>query len=139
MTVPREDLHLQDFGVGILAALRISGVTMLSDRDEVRLHGAFVSAFQHVEEVFDQEHLRFWMTTHPIHGTSTDAYNIMHYWLGIWATKDSPGHMWRFRMSEEIADRLVNEQLPGGRDMWLAAGQILIKEAGIIVQPRSLR
>lgn len=139
MSVLKEDLHLQDFGVAILAGLHLHGVTVISDRDEARLHGAFVSAFQFIETHFEKDQLRFWMTTHPIHGHSPDAHAIMNRWLGIWATKDSPGHTWRFSMSDETACRLVDEEIPGGRELWMRAAGILIQEAGIIAHPRSLQ
>jgi len=128
MEVNERQVHLLDFGMGMLAALHLRKVTAIDERNKVQdLHAAFVAAFRHLKESQISENLRFWMTTHKIYGTTPDVDTIMNHWLGLFATKDSPGTIWRFSMYDEYAERLLTEELPGGRDLWIDCADIFLE------------
>jgi len=125
-----ERLDLWDFGMGLLSALRIRGIEVLDENDLNKLHAAFVDAFEVIEKRLVNERLTFAIITHRIHGLSSDVFNIFSYWQGPWATKDSPGTIWRFRMEEQTAENIL-AKLPGGREVFLqAADAFLLKYRG---------
>jgi hypothetical protein len=114
----QQDTHLHDFGMGLLAGLVREGHTTLDERRLVDVHKGVVEAFKVIEAELDHDSLRFWMTTNRYHGTSPDVDNIFNYWLQSgFATKDSPGTVYRFRLSITGADELL-ETLPGGTELY---------------------
>jgi len=123
-TTSRE-LSRHDFGMGLLAGLHTKGVATLDDRDAEKVHASFLEAFKVVEHRLGREHLRFSIITHRIYGTSADVYNIFSYWLGLWATKDAPGTIWRFNMTDQSAERLFAE-LRGGRELYVEAAEAFL-------------
>jgi len=123
-TTTRE-LTRYDFGMGLLAGLHVKGVGILNDRNEQVVHAAFRDAFEVVEHQLGREFLRFHISTHRVYGTSADVYNIFSYWLGLWATKDSPGTIWRFNMSDQNAEKLFAE-LRGGRELYVKAAEAFL-------------
>jgi hypothetical protein len=116
----RNSLDKLDFGVGMVAGLVLRGETTINEQNLAVLHESFLEAFKVVERQLGRENLRFAIILHKGHRTSTDVFNIMSYWLGLWATRDAPGTIYRFRMNEDSA-RKVLAKLPGGSEMFLAA------------------
>ena len=120
MSGERSTLDKLDFGVGLVAGLVLRGETTINERNLAVLHESFLEAFKVVEKQLGRENLRFAIILHRVHRTSTDVFNIMSYWLGLWATRDSPGTIYRFKMNEDSAEKIL-EGLPGGRQMFLDA------------------
>lgn len=118
-------LTLHTFGVWLLAALRLNGREVLDDRDERRLHEAFKEAFDVIREGLGDDQLRFVIILDRYYGISPDVNAIMwHSWLGIWATRDAPGTIWRLHnMSRNVAWSYVHEEALGGPDLWIKAAE----------------
>jgi len=123
----REDTSLLDFSVGMLSGLIRAGLTTLNERRRVDLHRAFVEAFKVLEETLEKSTIRFWMTTHEIHGTSPDVDTILNYWLSSgFSTRDSPGTVYRFRIGRDTADEILS-RLPGGAELYDKATKVLLE------------
>jgi len=120
-------LELRDFGNGILAGLTIRGVRILDEHQLANLHKSFLVAFKVVEEQLGRHNLHFAIITHKVYGTSGDVDQIFRNWLGLWATKDAPGTLYRLNISEASAEKLLSG-LPGGRDLYLDATNAFLKQ-----------
>ena len=125
MSGERSTLDKLDFGVGLVAGLVLRGERTINERNLTVLHESFLEAFKVVEEQLGHENLRFAIILHRVHRTSTDVFNIMSYWLGLWATRDSPGTIYRFKMDEDSAEKVL-AGLPGGRQMFLDAADAFL-------------
>jgi hypothetical protein len=55
----KDRLTQADFGMGLLAGLRLRGVSLLSDYDLPKLHEAFVAAYKSVEEYLGGQQAAF--------------------------------------------------------------------------------
>lgn len=115
---PESRTHLQDFGTGLVAGMYRARVTMFSDRDLPRLHGAFRAAFEVVKEELGQDRLEFVLILNQWHGTTPDVDAILNHWLGVFYTKDAPGTTYRsMGLSDEWSDRLLAD-LEGGAELY---------------------
>ena len=119
-------LSLLDFGMGILSGLHLRGVTTLDERELVKLHESFAEAFWVVEKLMGEEKLKFSIILHQIHRTSGGVDAILNYWLSVWVTKDSPGTILRFRLTDYTASRYLS-RLPGGEEVFLPAADAFLK------------
>jgi len=125
MSGERSTLDKLDFGVGMVAGLVLRGERTINERNLTVLHESFLEAFKVVERELGSDNLRFAIILHRVHGTSTDVFNIMSYWLGLWATRDAPGTIYRFKMHEDSAEEVL-AKLPGGRKMFLDAADAFL-------------
>jgi len=125
MSNERTTLDKLDFGVGLVAGLVLRGEKTINERNLAVLHESFLEAFKVVEQELGRDQLRFAIILHRVHRTSTDVFNIMSYWLGLWATRDSPGTIYRFRMDESSAKKVL-AGLPGGEKMFLDAADAFL-------------
>ena len=122
----KDRVGLRDFAMGLLAALYIRHTSTLSERDPQKLHASFIAAFKSFEEDVGPENLVFWMNISRGHDTSADVFNILSYWQGPWATKDSPGTIWRFRLNEDTAESLFT-RLPVSREIYIRAADAFLE------------
>lgn len=128
--VPKESVQLNDFGIWLLAALRVKGIRILDSREEKPLNEAFVKAYQVIHRGLDAHLIRFVIILDPIYQTSGRVNELMNYWLmSTWVTRDSPGTIWRIDMSKTAAEQYLNEDALGGRELWLEAADAFIRQA----------
>lgn len=115
-----------DFSTAMAAALSLEGgaytSTIISDHNLPRFHEAFREAYGVIEQSMGEQEVRFNLILDRIHGTTPVVNEITSWWLmSGWATRDSPGILWRIWIDPEIAERLLNEGIPGGAAMWKQA------------------
>jgi len=119
-------LELMDFAVGLIAALYVKGQRVLNDRDTRRLHATFLVAFKEFKKEAGNHNIRFSINTHRVHGTSPDVFSIFSIWRGPWASQDSGGNIWRFRLDDESAERIFVRQ-PGMREVYLKTADTFLE------------
>jgi hypothetical protein len=124
-----KELSSYDFARGLLAALTKRGVTQLNEERLADLHAAFFEAYQEVKQHTDKVVLKFVVSVDRSDNTSAEVDRIMRSWLGIYASKDIPGTMWRFRMSGDDVERLLSK-LPGDSGMYLRAADAFLYRYG---------
>jgi thymidylate synthase len=122
-----EELSLNDFSLGLMAALHIKGVNELSSFREANLHASFRKAFEVVKERLGDDKLKFAIITNRVSGISGDVRSILDYWEGTWAATDSQERTWRFRMSNWAASEYL-KKLPGGKKVYLEAADAFLKQ-----------
>lgn len=120
-----------DFSTALAAALSLEGgaytATIISDHDLPRFHEAFKAAYDVVEESIGNKVIRFNLILGRIHGTTPVVHEITSWWLmSGWATRDSPGILWRIWIDPEIAERLLNQEFPGGAVVWKQAASAFL-------------
>ncbi len=121
-------LHLLDFGMGVLAGLRLQRVNLLSDRDLPSFHAAFKAAYEVVEQEFNKSDLRFLMILDRMHGTTPHVDEIVSYWLSSgYVTRDSPGPTIRLTGFDESAARGLLGTVPGDEELWQRAAGAFLK------------
>ena len=119
-------MSLLDFGTGLLSGLHLKGLKLISERDLVRFHGCFAEAFSVVKELMGEDQLKFSIILDEVHRVSGDVDAILNYWLTLQVSKDSPGTVWRFHITDHDAKRWLS-QLPGGEEVFLPAAEAFLK------------
>lgn len=125
--VRNESLSNLDFATSLAAALTLQGYPSVTDHDSQRLHRAFRDAFYVIKDGLGEEHCRFFIILHRLHGDSGDVYDILGHWLTHWATRDSHGSIWRLTMEKRTAENILDEDVAGGRELWMKAAEAFIK------------
>jgi len=121
-------LELLDFGMGLLAGLRIRGVDALSENNIRKLHASFVKAFATAKQEFAQENVKFIITTHYSNGTSGGVESILRYWLNrSYAAYDPRNTIWMLDMDGQSAEEIL-AKLPGGREVYLKAADAFLQQ-----------
>jgi hypothetical protein len=124
----KKTVGLQDFGVWLLAALRLRGNRIFDVREEEALNEAFVQAYKVINRELDKKLVRFVIILDPIYRRSGRVNELMNYWLmSGYATRDDPGSIWRVQMNLNEAEKLLGEEVLGGRDLWLEAADTFLK------------
>lgn len=110
--------------MGLLGGVVKNGIRAIPF-ESIVIEEAIVEAFRAVEDDFKSSgfDLRFWMTIHEYHGGSSDAGVILRYWLGPFATLDSPDVTYRLRVSDELTENLLDE-VPGNREIYEKGGRV---------------
>ena len=127
MPVITEDKQLQDFSLGLLAALIRAGETGVNEWHRAKLHQAFVEAFTFVEAElgFDAQATR--MQVDKLYGVTADVDDILYYWIRAGYTNRAPGKdVHRFQIKKETADLLVLESMAGDEAVYDGAARKLL-------------
>ena len=121
MPVITEDKQLQDFSLGLLAALIRAGETGVNEWHRAKLHQAFVEA----ELGFDAQATR--MQVDKLYGVTADVDDILYYWIRAGYTNRAPGKdVHRFQIKKETADLLVLESMAGDEAVYDGAARKLL-------------
>ena len=127
MHVITEDKHLQDFSLGLLAALIRAGETGVNEQQRAKLHQGFVEAFMFIETElgFGEQAPR--MQVDKLYGTTADVDNILYYWIRAGYTSRAPRNdVHRFQIQKETADLLLLEVAAGNEAVYDGAARKLL-------------
>lgn len=124
------EITLDDFGIGMMAGLVRAGHNTLDERRLEDVHEAFCDAYQVIAQDHDRDELRFILNVHPVYRTTPDVFNLMNYWLkSDYATRDAPGTIYRFKMSQWAANEVLKTLL-GGAELYDRATDAFLKHMG---------
>ncbi len=119
-------LALQQFGLGLMAALITKGRKEIYVYSEANFHESFRKAYEVVEQELGEDGLDHWtIITGGIRGLSGAVESILDYWGMTWASYG--GGYWRFKMTNREIEKLLSD-LPGGRDVYLRAADAFLDQ-----------
>ena len=125
-------LQFDEFGIGLLAALRLKGLTKLDEHDgfeERKLHSAFAKAYDVICTELHEETVHIANIPDPFSGHHWYADTIMEDWAEKQLTaKDDCTSSHRIRISEASARKHLEERVIGGREPWLKAADAFIQQ-----------
>lgn len=120
-------IGLKDFSIGLILALRRKGHTTL-DATPLKLHAAYASAYQALEEsaAAEQLKLRFVIITDEFHGLSDDVRLMIAYALNVGFLSEEVTEQ-RFRiMITEAQAQSHFETIPGTHSIYDRAAEALL-------------
>jgi len=116
--------ELQEFGMGLLAALCLQGVNTLSKFPEEDLDNAFKEVLSFASKRLREQGFLFSDESEPTASIHNVAEDLLDHWvLTGWATRESDNKVFKLKMKEETASMFVNG-LPGGLSFYLQAAQV---------------